>query len=159
MKKLKETSETTNIRIDVATHARLRALAGGMAMSTFLRQLTSTLTLDKRATLEDMSGGYSLVPIRRDMKKLQDMLVAVSGQQLKLMDNIEDLTKVLKHTLQRPERMECGFTAFVEKQGESNPELIEVVNAAIEARQRIQDEDEAQYTLDLEQEGAVDGNE
>ena len=66
--------EMTMTRVDTNTLARLKILSGSAPVARYLRELSTSLAADIPPTLDELSGGYSLTPIKMQLDNLTAMV-------------------------------------------------------------------------------------
>lgn len=77
--KLKEQSPVryTTLTIDRPTRARLTTLCGKTPVAEYLRDLTTALAQDVPPSMDDLLGGYSLMPLKRQLERIEGMLQTI----------------------------------------------------------------------------------
>ena len=97
MHKLKEGSEFKHIAVDIGTYGRIKTLSGDLPYAQYLRALFGELAKDISPVLDDLAGGYSLLPIKRQLDnlgKLMQKLVDAASEALaddkKIAEAIQD---------------------------------------------------------------------
>lgn len=81
----------TKVSVDLNTLSRLRTLAGAKPVARYLRDLTNELAQNTPPSLDDLAGGFSLTPIKRQL----DLILANQERLFKMMEEDYDFAHIL----------------------------------------------------------------
>ena len=85
--------EFVRYTIDTNTLARLRVLSGQKPVARYLRELSLILTQDSPPSMDDLQGGESLTPIRKQLSELKSDMESIKADIQELAENFTGLDK------------------------------------------------------------------
>lgn len=126
--RIKESSpaQFKTVMLDVPTIDRLRVLAAGLPVATYIRSLVNELADGMPKTMEIQKGGYSLSPIKEQLHsqdaKLEKMGAIQVDQFEKTLKALFSLSLMLNFTLDTLEKDYPGIGEKIRSQAEQDRE-------------------------------------